>query len=152
MADIHIEDFYRDAGLILTQLYDAFPRRTSVYVEDIAGEDQPDEYGLHGSRHMACFGTLLWLAEEGFIRYLDTIGQIAVDQAVLTQPAFVRLASISHDPALVEDPATEHPLPDQVRQDYNSHINLIRRALRSGHSHRISQVVHQILFGSDKTA
>ena len=93
MADIHIEEFYKDAAIALVQLYNAFPRRVNLFVEDIAGPDEPDEFGLHSKRHMACFGTLLWLAEEGLLRYVDTIRQEALDQAVLTQRAFVRLSS-----------------------------------------------------------
>lgn len=84
MADIHVEEFYRDVAIALSQLYSAFPRRINLFVEDIAGPDEPDEFGLHSKRHMACFGALLWLAEEGFLRYVDTIRQEALDQAVLT--------------------------------------------------------------------
>ena len=76
MADIHIEEFYKDAAIALVQLYNAFPRRVNLFVEDIAGPDEPDEFGLHSKRHMACFGTLLWLAEEGLLRYVDTIRQV----------------------------------------------------------------------------
>ena len=72
MADIHVEEFYRDVAIALSQLYSAFPRRINLFVEDIAGPDEPDEFGLHSKRHMACFGALLWLAEEGFLRYRDT--------------------------------------------------------------------------------
>lgn len=93
MADIHVEEFYRDVAIALSQLYSAFPRRINLFVEDIAGPDEPDEFGLHSKRHMACFGALLWLAEEGFLRYVDTIRQEALDQAVLTRDAFIRLSS-----------------------------------------------------------
>ncbi|MFE8071604.1 hypothetical protein QQM79_11160 [Marinobacteraceae bacterium S3BR75-40.1] len=145
MADLHIEDFYRDTALILEQLYNAFPRKTSVYVEDIAGADNPDEFGLHSPRHMACFGTMLWLAEEGFIRFQDTITQIAIDQAVLTQSTFVTLSALSQDPDLMVD-TTEKDWPAPVKADQNTHINLIRRALKSGNTTRISVVMHRILF------
>jgi hypothetical protein len=37
MADIHIDDFYRDVAKILIRLYAMFPRKTTPYVEDISG-------------------------------------------------------------------------------------------------------------------
>ena len=42
MSDLHIDDFYHDAGLILALLYAVFPRKTTLYVEDISGPDTPD--------------------------------------------------------------------------------------------------------------
>ena len=75
MADLHVEEFHKDAAIALTQLYGAFPRRVNLFVEDIAGPDEPDEFGLHSKRHMACLGALLWLGEEGLLRYVDTIRQ-----------------------------------------------------------------------------
>jgi len=32
MADIHIEEFYRDSGIALVQLYSVFPRRINLFV------------------------------------------------------------------------------------------------------------------------
>lgn len=150
MADIHVEEFYKDAAIALAQLYSAFPRRVNLFVEDIAGPDQPDEFGLHGKRHMACFGALLWLAEEGFVRYVDTIRQEALDQAVLTQEAFVRLSSPAPD-ALVQklaEPGETTPasLPPSVQDDLSSHIHLVRTALKSRHSVRIGLAVRATLF------
>lgn len=146
MADIHIDDFYKDSARILLQLYNAFPRKSSVFVEDIAGPDQPDEFGLHSKRHMACFGAMLWLAEEGFIRYIDTIRQDAIDQAILSQESFVRLSALSHDPQLLAWTSPPEDAPEAIRSRYLSHINLIRDALRDGSSERISQTLHRILF------
>ena len=107
MADIHIDDFCRDAALTLLHLYSAFPRRTSLYVEDIAGPDEPDDVGLHSDRHMACLGTMLWLAEEGYIRYEAMVYQDGIDQAVLTGRSFTLLSSLSD--VRYEDPAPEMP-------------------------------------------
>ncbi|WP_298447643.1 hypothetical protein [uncultured Marinobacter sp.] len=150
MADIHIEEFYKDAAIALVQLYNAFPRRVNLFVEDIAGADQPDEFGLHSKRHMACFGTLLWLAEEGFLRYVDTIRQDALDQAVLTQEAFIRLSAPAPDTLLQEfgDPedSAGAPLPPSLKEDLSSHIHLVRTALKSRHSLRIGHVVRATLF------
>lgn len=150
MADIHVEEFYKDAAVALVQLYGAFPRRVNLFVEDIAGPDEPDEFGLHSRRHMACFGALLWLAEEGLLRYVDTIRQEALDQAVLTREAFIRLSMPAPEslvtevaPAALESAAKA---PPSVRADYSSHIHLFREALRSGSSDRISQVVRATFF------
>ena len=145
MADIHIEEFYKDTAIALVQLYNAFPRRVNLFVEDIAGPDNPDEFGLHSNRHMACFGTLVWMEEEGLLRYVDTIRQEALDQAVLTHTAFVRLSAPATSDLL---PASDAPaeLPSAVRSDLSTHIHLIREALKSGSSDRISRVMQAIFF------
>ncbi len=150
MADIHIEEFYKDTAVALVQLYNAFPRRTNLFVEDIAGPDQPDEFGLHSRRHMACFGALLWLAEEGLLRYVDTIRQEALDQAVLTQAALVRLSAAA-SPELIAEIApnalTEaDTVPPSLRPDYATYIYLIRQALRGGHSSKVGQVIQAAFF------
>lgn len=148
MADIHVEEFYKDAAIALVQLYMAFPRRTNLFVEDIAGPDEPDEFGLHSTRHMACFGALLWLAEEGLIRYVDTIRQEALDQAVLTRQAFVRLNAPAPQ-ALVRELSTaprEPSLPASVQKDLSTYIHLLRSALKSGSSSRISFAVQSTFF------
>lgn len=146
MADIHIEEFYKDTAIALVQLYGAFPRRVNLFVEDIAGSDEPDDFGLHSKRHMACFGALLWLAEEGFLRYVDTIRQEALDQAVLTHKAFVRLSAPADAATESFQPEPDPSLPSAVRNDLSSHIHLIRSALKSRSSVRISQVMQAVFF------
>ncbi|PCM45512.1 hypothetical protein [Marinobacter sp. ANT_B65] len=150
MADIHVEEFYKDAAVALVQLYGAFPRRVDLYVEDIAGPDEPDEFGLHSKRHMACFGALLWLAEEGFLRYVDTIRQEALDQAVLSQEAFIRLSAPAPETLIEElkgpEDATKATLPPSLQEDLSSHIHLVRTALKSRQSVRISRAVRATLF------
>ncbi|WP_439531189.1 hypothetical protein [Marinobacter adhaerens] len=150
MADIHVEEFYKDAAIALVQLYGAFPRRINLFVEDIAGPDEPDEFGLHSKRHMACFGALLWLAEEGLLRYVDTIRQEALDQAVLTRDAFIRLSApapetLTREFGIPEETAAGN-LPPSVQEDLSTHIHLIRRALRGGNSARISQIMQATFF------
>lgn len=150
MADIHVEEFYKDAAIALVQLYGAFPRRINLFVEDIAGPDAPDEFGLHSKRHMACFGALLWLSEEGLLRYIDTIRQEALDQAVLTRDAFIRLSAPAPQALAREFGAPEEgpasALPPSVKEDLSTHIHLIRTALRSGNSGRISQIMQTTFF------
>ena len=150
MADIHVEEFYKDAAIALVQLYGAFPRRINLFVEDIAGPDEPDEFGLHSKRHMACFGALLWLAEEGLLRYVDTIRQEALDQAVLTRDAFIRLSApapetLTSEFVIPEETAAGN-LPPSVQEDLSTHIHLIRKALRGGNSARISQIMQATFF------
>ncbi|GGX62834.1 hypothetical protein [Saccharospirillum salsuginis] len=105
MLDIHITEFYNDMGRILASLYRHFPRQISLYVEDISGPDTPDEYGLHSERHLACFSTFLWLAEEGLIRYGDVERQVAFNHCVLTLDAFRLLSGFDPDggPKLIDE-------------------------------------------------
>lgn len=149
MADMHIEDFCKDSAKVLIQLYDAFPRRASVYVEDIAGDDKPDEYGLHSDRHMGCLGAMLWLAEEGYIRYIDLIKQDALDQVVLTQKAMVLLSRVCNDAAVLTSAPSltqedEALLPPQIALDKKTHINILRDVVKSGSSTRISLVMQRL--------
>ncbi len=143
MADIHVEDFYRDTALVLINLYNRFPRKGSVFVEDIAGADTPDEFGLHSTRHMACFGAMLWLADEGFLRYESLISQDAIDQAVLTSRAFELLSALRTDLPADTDPDASTALA----QEPAIAVNHIRRVLQHGTSTQLSGTVHRILFG-----
>lgn len=137
MADIHIDDFCRDSALILLQLYSAFPRPKALYVEDISGPDEPDEVGLHSKRYMACLGTMLWLAEEGFLRYENMIYQDGIDQAVLTRKTFILLCAVSDIHLEEPDPA----LPPSIASEKASLVEQIRAALRSGSSANISTIM-----------
>ncbi|MEM1435862.1 MAG: hypothetical protein AAGG11_17510 [Pseudomonadota bacterium] len=91
VADINIDEFFRDAARALLSLYDAFPRPIILYVEDLNGPDETDEFGLHSPRHLACYEALLWLGAEGYLRFADAIKQEALDQAVLSERAFLML-------------------------------------------------------------
>ncbi|MHA7879206.1 MAG: hypothetical protein ACX931_05430 [Saccharospirillum sp.] len=108
MLDIHITEFYNDMARILVTLYRQFPRQVSVYIEDISGPDTPDDYGLHSERHLACFNTILWMAEEGLIRYGDIERQVAFNHCTLTLPAFRLLGGFDRQ---LEGP----PLIDELR-------------------------------------
>ena len=91
MADLHIDDFYRDVALIMLHLYSNFPRKIILYVEDVCGPDSPDEYGLHTERFQGCFSAMVWLTEQGYIQFEDTIREEALDQTVLSQRGFLLL-------------------------------------------------------------
>jgi len=97
MYDIHIEEFFLDCTKILKQIYHAFPKNSNVYVEDISGPDQADEYGLHSDRFQSCFGAMLWLEHEKFIRFESTMRQEAIDQANLSAKGLRLMSSICHD-------------------------------------------------------
>lgn len=137
MADLHIDDFCRDAALILLHLYSAFPRRTSLYVEDISGPDTPDDVGLHSDRHMACLGTMLWLAEEDYLRFEAMVYQDGIDQAVLTGKAFTLLCSLSQ--IRYQQPMPD--LPESLMVEKITVVEQIRAVLRSGESSKISAMM-----------
>ena len=142
MADIHIDDFSRDVALVLVTLWNVFPRRYTVYVEDISGPDETDEVGLHSHRFHACFGAMLWLSEEGYLRYESLVYREGIDQAVLSNKAFALLSSASDirfDEPLAPD------LPESVVLQKQTLIAQIRAALRSGSSNNVNQIVRQFM-------
>ena len=92
--------------------------------QDICGPDEPDEFGVHSHRYQACFATLLWLGEEGYIRYKDTIRQDAIDQAVLSGRCFAALLKpIEND----QDPS----LPPSVQAEHSTVIYQLEAALKA---------------------
>jgi hypothetical protein len=123
MNDIYIEDFHRDVAVAIVRLYGTFPRPAALYVDEIAGGDDPDEYGVQSERHQRCLGSLIWLGEEGVIRYRDTIGGEGIDAAVLTLRGFRALHEGSG------------PTVEQMT------INLIRDALRERNSEAVKRSV-----------
>lgn len=93
--DLHMDDFYSDVAKILTRLYFSFPRPLSLYVDDICGALDIDEFGLISERHQACLATMLWLADEGYLRYAALLPNEGVDLATLTEKCLRRLQSTS---------------------------------------------------------
>ncbi len=147
MSDIHIDDFYKDAAKILVQLYSCFPRKTLLFVEDIAGPDDPDEFGIHSARHQACFGAMIWLAESGYITYQEPIRQEALDQACLTHKAFTLLATrATFTPA--DKGELTSGVPDSVKTLTQSNIHQLREALKTQASCAIGQAVRQLMIQS----
>ena len=143
MADLHIDDFYRDVAKIFLRLYAVFPRKTVLYVEDISGPDEPDEFGLHHPRFEACFSTMVWLAEHGYLNFDTNIRQEALDQAVLSRKAFLLLSSHSE---LGPSPANADPdLPPSVRLHAQSNISQLRSAVNDGSSMLLQRCVSYLL-------
>jgi hypothetical protein len=143
MADLHIDDFYRDVARIFLRLYAIFPRKTILYVEDISGPDQPDEFGLHAPRFQACFSTMVWLAEHGYLRFESTMREEALDQAVLSQRGFLLLSSRSRLDLV--QPQGEEAVPSGRQQETESNIGQLRAALREGSSILLRECVNSLL-------
>ena len=143
MNDFHIDAFYRDAGLILQKLYRAFPRKIAIYVEDISGPDEPDEYGLHSDRYLACLSTMVWLAEQGYLSYESTIRQEAIDQAVLSHKSFTLLSSHCQldSAAAAELHATDIENP-------RSNIVRLRHALKANSAPVVADIMRQLLLAA----
>lgn len=149
MSDLHVDDFYKDSARILAQLYSNFPRRKAVYVEDVSGPDEMDEYGLHSERHIACLGTMLWMAEEGYLRFEDTIRQEAIDQAVLSHKAFVLLSAQHEFPVSLneegENLLDDEGMPASILYERRTNIHCLREALRSKSSDRVRNIMQYLL-------
>lgn len=144
MTDLHIDDFYRDSALIFLRLYSQFPRKIILYVDDICGADTPDDYGLPSDRYQACFSTMVWLGEQGYINHSGTIRQTALDQVVLSEKGFLLLSSRS-DLQLGTAEELNDDLPPSVIAESQSNIMHIRHALKSGSSIMIGQCIRQLL-------
>ena len=141
MSHLHIDDFSHDVARILMQAYMSFPRPGALYVEDIIGPTEVDDVGLHSSRHMACLGAMLWLADEGFLRYEATIFHEGLEQAVLTNKAFVLLTALS-------DLRLDHPdpaLPATVQHEKATLAEQFLQAIRAQDSVRTTAVVRYLL-------
>ena len=141
MTDINVDDFCKDTGRTLLVLYRSFPRPVTLFVEDLCGPDRPDEFGMHSERHLACFSALLWLAQEGFLRFVDTIRQEAVDQAVLTGRSFMLLST----PVPGFEPAHATELPESLRLEQQTHVHRLEHALGERSSSRIRAAVLDLL-------
>lgn len=138
MADLNLLDFYKDAALALLHLHMTFPRKVELYVEDLIGPDHVDEFGLHSKRHDACYGALLWLAEEGYLRYQTTIRQDAIDQAVLTGKSLVLLSGVIDLP--VEDVPGISLSAFELRERQTL-VEQIRRAVKAESSELLTTVM-----------
>ncbi|MEN9465897.1 MAG: hypothetical protein RL217_2078 [Pseudomonadota bacterium] len=102
MLDVHINDFWKDCAAILLSGLRHFPRQQTLYIEDISGPDDMDEFGLHSPRHLAALGAVQWLKDEGFIRFSHFDKQESVDEFVLCAKAFSRLLQQQDGSALFQ--------------------------------------------------
>ena len=141
MSDLHIDDFYKDTAKIFARLYSSFPQKIILYVDEIAGEDQPDEFGLHSERFLAGFSAMIWLAEQGYLRFYATIKQQALDQAVLTDKGFLLLSALSE----FDFGSDDAELLNSMSSQQKTNINQLRYCLKTGSSIFISQYVSYLL-------
>lgn len=117
-------------------LYQSFPCRLTLYMDDFVGILPPDEVGLPHPRQQHCLSSLLWLAGEGYLRHQGTLGYEALDQAELSEKAFVRLASASHPfAATLQD---SHP---SIRRSQGSLASQLRLHLQQGDSEALILVM-----------
>lgn len=140
MTDLHIDEFYHDCGKALAQLYNSFPRLTTLYVADLISHSGTDEYGIPTRRHQACFDALLWLADEGYIRYQDRIRQDALEQVILTEKSFLRLSL----------PKADHHRSDTVASKQATHAWRLRQALKDGTTATVNDAVIAFLTTVEK--
>ncbi|WBA80550.1 MULTISPECIES: hypothetical protein [Endozoicomonas] len=141
MNDIHIDEFYQDCVKTLVQLYNSFPRLTTLYVDDLITNAGTDEYGIPNRRHKACFDAMLWLASEGYIRYQDTIRQDALDQVVLTEKSFLRLSLPTTAPDNPDN--KKNDLPPSVARKQATMAWHCRQALNNKGSEAIARAALQ---------
>jgi hypothetical protein len=134
MSDIHIDDFYRDAARILVLLYNQFPRKVTLYVEDIAGPDTPDEFGLHSPRHQACLHTMMWLGSSDYLKYEQLVRQEALDQVVLSHRGFLVLNTVMSPSTAADMPPLQESLV----------IHRIRQELKDGTSYSLADTMRQV--------
>lgn len=145
MSDIHIEDFYKDVAHVFLILYKHFPRKVILYVEDVCGPDDPDEFGLHSERFLSAFSAMVWLGEQQYLRFDAPIKQEALDQAVLTERGFLLLSSRSELDFGEAVETADGELPPSVMEDSRSNIAQLRRAVKSKSSIMINQCVQYLL-------
>lgn len=148
MTDINVDDFFKDAARALSVLYGIFPRRHTLFVEDIYATEEPDEFGLHSERYQACFGTLVWLGEENYLRYTEAIRTEAIDQAILTGRAFTLLSS----PAGTFENTGSNGLPELVRVEQSTHIYRIKLALKNRSSIELRRAMLGFMSGMERLA
>ncbi|MFB3105862.1 MAG: hypothetical protein ACE1ZA_13210, partial [Pseudomonadales bacterium] len=97
--------------------------------------------GMHSERYLACFGALIWLGEEGYVRYEDTIRQDAIDQAVLTARCFTLLCA----PAATLEPMDLTDLPESVRIEQSTNIHRLQSAVKQRSSARVRSAMLNLM-------
>lgn len=143
MSDIHINDFYRDSAKILVTLYAQFPRKITLYVEDISGPDLPDEFGLHSPRHEACLQAMLWLASTHYLSYEQLVRQEAIDQAVLSHRGFLALNTV-----IEPLPRVDESLPAPLQKEELLAIHKLRQELKTGTSFSLAEAMRSFMHKS----
>jgi hypothetical protein len=142
LDDLHIVDFSNDVARIFTTLHKMFPREQELYVGDLIGFEEPDEYGLYSKRHESCLSTLIWLKNEGWIRFQNIVRREAVDQCVLTQQAFVQLYHTL--PLALMEPYFDSE-PHTNKNSITNRLQGLHFGLKTKNSAAVNAVVMQLL-------
>ena len=142
MSDLHIDEFFADAARVIATLYGVFPRPVTLYVEDICGPDEPDEYGVHSPRHLACLAAMQWLGTEGYLNFSETIRTEAIDQAVLTGRCFSHLIR----PQPTDANKIDATLPASVRTSQTTTIFAIEQAIKARSTNQLTAAFKTLLF------
>lgn len=111
VLDVHLDDFFKDCALILLTGIRHFPRPITLFVEDIAGPDTVDEFGLHSQRHLAALGTIRWLKDEGYIRFGEVDRQESVDEFIITSTTLTTLLKPVDDSETLARTPDSEPTP-----------------------------------------
>lgn len=138
--DLQIDEFYEDACRALLTLYRAFPRKTTLYLDELIGYREPDDYGLPCPRQQSCLGALLWLGEEGYLRHGGTIRHEALEQAVLSEKGFLRLST-----RLTDDLPPSHDCSPRERRLHATLARQLQNALNAGDSERLAELARRLL-------
>jgi hypothetical protein len=146
MIDVHIDDFYHDIAATLLSLYQQFPRKVSLYIEDVSGPDDVDEFGLHSQRHLSCMGAMLWLQDEGYIRFEELVREEAIEAATLTQKAFVQLIQPRTDQ--IEGNETSATISPSARDQRFTLANQLHEALVDRNSILVRSLVERYFLHS----
>jgi len=146
MIDVHIDDFYHDIAATLLSLYQQFPRKVSLYIEDVSGPDDVDEFGLHSQRHLSCMGAMLWLQDEGYIRFEELVREEAIEAATLTQKAFVQLIQPRADQ--IEGDETSAAISPSARDQRFTLANQLHEALVDRNSILVRSLVERYFLHS----
>ncbi|PCK10201.1 MAG: hypothetical protein COA42_00090 [Alteromonadaceae bacterium] len=136
--DLHINDFCKDTAKIWLYLYMRFPQKNALYVEDIAGADEPDEFGLHSPRFQACFSTMLWLTEAGYLYYQQPVNQEALEGACLTQKAFILLSSSENHVTTAQKNISDKTIPVTSTAPRIQHL---KHTLKHGSSEQLKTLI-----------
>lgn len=136
---LNLDDFCKDVARALQILASVFPRPRDIFVEDVYQAEETDEFGMHSDRYLACFQTLVWLREEGFIRYTQTLRTDAIEQAVLTGRCL----------ALLIQPYSLEGESAAIAVDTNTLLQRLHIALQEGSSTTVRMLVLDMI--SDMT-
>lgn len=140
--DLHIDDFYQHIALGLLALFQSFPRKVDLYVEDLIGPQPLDEFGLPHARQQSALSALLWLGEEGYVRFTGVLGHNALEQCVLSEKGFIALTR-SH----LKNPA----LPASIARVQATLAFKLRQAISERDSEKLIEHI-QTLFQAGDTA